>query len=91
MTAAFFKDHDGIVHVSVVIEGGPSTEFLFKLPQGYRPADQRVLGMAVACSPCGTTGVGQMNIYGTLVGPNDGGILAATVMSLDGISFPSES
>jgi hypothetical protein len=95
LTAAFFKDHDGIVHLRGVIEGGPSTEFLFKLPQGYRPAVQKVLGMAVACSPCGATGVGQMNIYGTLGGPNDGGILiatgGATVVSLDGISFPAES
>ncbi len=95
LTPAFLKDHDGIVHLRGVIEGGPTTEFLFKLPQGYRPADDKVAGMTVACNPCGATGVGQMNIYGTLGGPNDGGILpatgGATVVSLDGISFPAES
>ena len=42
-TAAFYKDHEGVVHLKGVVTGG--TGLIFQLPSGYRPANGRLIFM----------------------------------------------
>jgi hypothetical protein len=81
-TVAFFKDHEGIVHLKG--EFNACTTFdVFTLPAGYRPAPgmiQEFFGTNVS-------------VYGPGVSPGfDGHVFCSVgVCSLDGITFRAES
>ena len=93
-TAAFFKDHDGIVHFKGLVEAGDET-VIFQLPPGYRPASGKVVKVPVHCvsGSCLSPGIGVARIYGSGVSPEfEGAVSAAnTRVSLDGITFRAES
>jgi hypothetical protein len=81
-TAAFFRDHDGIVHLKGSVNGGTGPN-VFQLPAGYRPAKIQVI--PVSCSPC-EAGLGRLYIQptGTVQSPSNS-------VSLDGVTFRAES
>jgi hypothetical protein len=105
-TAAFFKDHEGIVHLQGNIHGGTGGSTMFQLPAGYRPADGKVLRFAVMCT-CAATDpqggqvslpTGQLDVEGPGVSPTSAGVVlivpplaAPGYVSLDGITFRAES
>ena len=90
-TAAFYKDHEGIVHLKGTVSGG-TEPFVFNLPPGYRPANGEVPLFALACGGC-AGGAAPGQIFGTGAGPSGGGAVAVPgeIASLDGISFRAES
>jgi len=91
---AFFKDHEGIVHLK-----GRATRLtlgsnlIFALPPGFRPAQDKV-SIQVASCEC-SNGVGELDINGTkpLEPTNSGAIYGPTAntVGLDGITFRAES
>ncbi len=90
--AAFYKDHDGIVHLRGLVEGGSGPIFI--LPPGYRPTPGKVALFAVRCSggSCGTGNTGVAWVYGSGYDAYSNSIyVEATSTSLDGISFRAES
>jgi hypothetical protein len=94
LTAAFFKDREGVVHLKGLVAKGTGFE-IFQLPPGYRPASGKILGPPVTCvgGIC-NDGVGPVAIYGSGWGPKDGLVGAppgANLVSLDGITFRAES
>ena len=93
-TAAFFKDHDGIVHFKGLVEAGTET-VIFQLPPGYRPRSGKLVTIPVYCisGTCSAPGIGVARIFGTGVSPEfDGAVAAAnTRVSLDSITFRAES
>ncbi len=93
-TAAFFKDHDDIVHFKGLVEAGTET-VIFQLPPGYRPRSGKRVTIPVNCisGSCSAPGIGVARIFGSGVSPEfDGAVAAAnTRVSLDGITFRAES
>src|SRR5262245_34722611 len=81
---AFYKDHEGVVHLRGIAAGTVET-VVFQLPSGYRPGPNRFFA----------TGDGLVRIYGS--GIQDTGLNGAVVaplqkiISLDGLTFRAES
>jgi hypothetical protein len=94
LTAAFYRDREGVVHLKGLVTKGTGVE-IFQLPPGYRPAGGKILGPPIACVGgfC-SGGVGPGAVYGSGWGEKDGLVSAppgATLVSLDGITFRAES
>jgi hypothetical protein len=85
--AAFFKDHDGVVHLEGLVEAGSGGEpVIFALPPGYRPANGRI---QIFSEP-------PVVIFGSNVnvsGKDLSGIVLASAgeASLSGVTFRAES
>jgi hypothetical protein len=100
-SVGFYKDREGVVHLKGSASGG--TTRIFYLPPGYRPANGKLLGLAVACGCTATDSFGEtvslptglLYVYGTGYGPTiDGQVLPGTAGSnfwLDGITFRAAS
>jgi hypothetical protein len=89
---AFYKDHEGIVHLRGIAFEGVGGSDIFYLPAGYRPAGGRYREFAVLCSCAG--GVGPLFIYGSddPVAEHTGGVYApGSSVVLDGVGFRAES
>ena len=72
---AFFKDHEGVVHLTGIAVGGPSGDGgVFHLPPGFRPASGKILALQTGCggTPACDDGVAGLDIYGTGFGEADG-------------------
>jgi hypothetical protein len=96
---AFYKDHEGVVHLIGKTKGGPVGSVIFQLPPGYRPASS-VADFAVACD-CGAVDpqggsvrltTGSVSIRGPGNGSIDGTVIlynadSANNVSLNGITF----
>jgi hypothetical protein len=86
-TVAFFKDHDGIVHLRGAAYGGTGQK-VFALPPGYRPAGERELIVPGYCASTGApcpveiVGAGSETFAGAIVGPGGNSFL-----DLDSITF----
>jgi hypothetical protein len=93
-TAAFFKDHEGIVHLRGYVAEG-TAPIIFKLPPGYRPASGTFIALSIACNGGSCAfGVGAASIFGPGLGDPvlDGGVgVAGKQASLNGIDFRAES
>jgi hypothetical protein len=92
--AAFFKDHEGIVHLRGIVKGG-SAGPIFQLPPGYRPAAGKISAFLTLCSG-GTCsgGVGVLGIFGTGISPVvDGNVVGTSgaTVGLEGVTFRAES
>jgi hypothetical protein len=88
---AFFKDHEGIVHLKGRAMG-PASTLVFALPPGFRPAAGKVVFPVVACQ-C-PEGTGVLNISGTSTESFNSGAIyapASTVVGFDGVTFRAES
>jgi len=94
-TAAFYKDHEGIVHLRGVVAGGAAGTVIFQLPPGYRPATDKLHAQPILCTggtcqnALGTGGVYGHNsespeLSGAIIG-------TGTLDILDGLSFRAES
>ncbi len=87
--AAFFKDHEGIVHLKGSVKPGGSGP-IFQLPPGFRPAAAgKKIEVAATCAgaPC-PEGVFSLAIFG------DGrveGFTGGDYLNLDGVTFRAES
>ena len=87
--AAFFKDHEGIVHLKGSVKAGGSGP-IFQLPPGFRPAAAgKKIEVAATCAgaPC-PEGVFSLAIFG------DGrveGFTGGDFLNLDGVTFRAES
>jgi hypothetical protein len=95
-SAAFFKDHEGVVHLRGAMTGGTGNP-AFLLPPGYRPPAGHGLLVPMVCAggTCGAPFLGPGAIDGPGVGPGlDGAVQApagvATFM-INGITFRAES
>jgi hypothetical protein len=82
---AFFKDHEGIVHLRGVALNDKGYGPIFTLPPGFRPASKR-FDLVVGCKPCGEQDVGRVSIMGS--GPIIG---AGDEIVLNGVTFRAES
>jgi hypothetical protein len=84
-TLAFFKDHEGIVHLRGVAYNNSGYGPIFTLPPGFRPDAQR-FDVVVGCEPCGEQEVGHVSIVGggAIIGAGD-------QVVLNGVSFRAES
>ncbi len=81
--AAFYKDREGVVHLKGAVTGG-SSEFVFTLPPGYRPAvSQEFAALTVNSGP--TRAINQLEVQagGDVVFYEPVGLWA----SLSGITF----
>jgi hypothetical protein len=89
-TVAFYKDHEGIVHLRGVADGKSGLP-MFKLPPGYRPAIGTTLYTLVHAN--NASGAILLNIYGSTPNPIfDGTVVGgASELYLDAVSFPAES
>ena len=96
-TVAFYKDHEGVVHLRGLAVSGAGETFIFKLPPGYRPASGKFIHVPVGCGGPGCpANVNTILILGSnSKNPADeGGVLApggATAVDLDGVTFRAES
>jgi hypothetical protein len=90
-TAAFYKDHEGIVHLKGFVEGGTAA-LIFELPPGYRPPAGKLLSFAVNCNGgfCANS-VGVAQVFGTGFSEPGGVVVPAKNASLNGIDFRAES
>jgi hypothetical protein len=91
---AFYKDHEGVVHLKGRGQGGTGTH-MFNLPPGFRPPEKKTIFPVVACE-CPTDSIGVLNIGGNAPSEpiNSGAVyvpINATNISLDGITFRAES
>jgi hypothetical protein len=93
---AFYKDHEGIVHLKGIAGGGTGLA-MFNLPSGFLPASKKIDELTVGCGgpsgECNLHSVGALVVYGPGVG-GDGLVqapLGATVVNLEGITFRAES
>lgn len=97
-SVAFYKDHDGVVHLRGVAFGfGVGSGAIFRLPAGFRPTSGKILSFPVSCSgsggSCSTVGLGTISIAGSGL-PAEGQLLVppgTTEMTLDSITFRAES
>jgi hypothetical protein len=94
---AFYKDHEGVVHLRGVATGGLAAGAVFQLPPGFRPASGKIFSSPVPCSgtagTCNSIGLGSIFIAGSGLS-GEGGVLVApgtTGVTLDSISFRAES
>jgi hypothetical protein len=93
--AAFFKDHEGIVHLRGILKGG-SAAAIFQLPPGYRPANGKISIFPTLCNggTC-TGGVGLLGVFGSGLNPSVDGVVSAggtpLTIGLEGVSFKAES
>lgn len=91
---AFFKDHEGIVHLKGRAIGGTGSSLIFALPPGFRPAAEKVIIPVVSCE-CTAGPIGTLNISGTKAAEpiNSGAVFgpAASVVGFDGVTFRAES
>jgi hypothetical protein len=89
---AFYKDHEGVVHLKGRAVGGSSHRY-FTLPPGFRPAPDKIIFPVVSCE-CSSSSEGTLNISGTSsTDPlNSGAIYGppATVIGFDGVTFRAE-
>jgi hypothetical protein len=91
---AFYKDHDGIVHLQGQAVGG-NAQAIFILPPGFRPANGQQLSRLTSCQgpgDCQDT-VGDVGITAE-TGNQQGAVLApvaAASVDLEGITFRAES
>ena len=102
-TVAFMKDKQGFVHFKGVFDCAASTNgFLFRLPEGYRPANGKIQVLPASCiAGCVDgggddvqTGVIQIFGPGIQTNPVDAtGLVVVTGerMTLDGLSFKAGS
>ena len=96
-TVAFYKDHEGIVHLRGQAEkGDPTKPDVFTLPPGYRPASGKILTMGTDCLGSFNCegGRGVLDIYGSGFSEPAGSVLApieSTQVSFENISFRAES
>jgi hypothetical protein len=97
--AGFYKDREGVVHLTGRISGGTGNNSIFQLPPGYRPATGKVLAIPAACE-CAAGQATIIAINGSGFVPSaDGavtmlnGVLQTSGSSLwlDGISFRADS
>ena len=96
-SVAFFKDHEGIVHLRGAATNGKGG-LVFYLPPGFRPAAERVLELPAVCLGAENCGPGpdtRINIWGVDPGaPNLTGAVALpegpSYISFDGITFRAE-
>lgn len=95
--AAFYKDHEGIVHLRGFVYSGTS-RYVFVLPPGYRPASGKSLDFAVACYglPGCPANVNAASVTGPGFpeSPEREGVVSIPTeanVSLDGIDFRAES
>ena len=89
LTVAFYKDHEGIVHLRGTASGGMWGVTIFQLPRGYLPAsDNHELVLAAACD-CGAEGAGEVYIVGQdgAVGLGSSTNNPGGLVSFDGITF----
>ena len=92
--AAFFKDHEGIVHLRGIVKGGTAAP-IFQLPPGYRPATGKISAFLTLCAG-GTCagGSGVLGVLGTGLNPTVDGTVVGTAnatVALEGVSFRAES
>jgi hypothetical protein len=89
---AFFKDHEGIVHLKGRAQGTNPSTIVFALPPGFRPAAGKVAMPAVSCE-C-PNGTGELNISGTSSEAFNSGAVyapATPTVGFDGVTFRAES
>jgi hypothetical protein len=93
---AYYKDHEGIVHLKGHAGGDEPGFAIFQLPPGYRPPAGTILPFAVECN-CPEQ-LGLVRIAGTFSGPTfdtfNGGVFGAsggTSINFGSIAFPAES
>jgi hypothetical protein len=91
---AFYKDHEGIVHLKGRGQGGTATR-MFNLPPGFRPPEGKTIFPVVACE-CPADSFGVLNINGNSPSApiNSGAVyvpINATNISFDGVTFRAES
>jgi hypothetical protein len=87
----FYKDHEGIVHLQGIAEGGKvSPAFIFTLPPGFRPAAGKTLIFEQVTEASAFIFGSGINVEGFDL---SGKILGATEQPvvLDGITFRAES
>ncbi len=106
-TVAFYKDHEGVVHLKGAALGGANVTVIFQLPAGYRPAPGKFLSLPTTCTACtrsdpqgGTvsTSTGQLAIFGSAIDPTiDGAVgiqdalTGSGAVFFDGIAFRAGS
>ena len=92
-TIAFYKDHEGIVHLRGDAQDGGGSR-IFNLPPGFRPPENKVISQVAECQ-CSGEDIGRVAVVGTSSEPGAAGAvlapLDAKVISIDGISFRAES
>jgi hypothetical protein len=92
---AFFKDHEGIVHLKGrAMRSTSGSNLIFVLPPGFRPAPDKFIAPVVFCE-CSASHAETLNINGTqsteplnsgaIYGPN------ANIVGFDGVTFRAES
>ena len=106
-TAAFYKDHEGVVHLRGAVSGGSAGTVIFQLPPGYRPPSGADNHFAANCA-CSTStndskgdtanvtlDTGLVVIVGPGVLPGgDGAVVlgtTGTAVSFEGITFRAGS
>jgi len=101
----FYKDHDGIVHLTGIAKTGEEKSTIFVLPAGFRPTAGSIMTVNVLCGgvsgECENTGDEQKYVKLVVAGSNaeiegtpvDGRVLArpGVIVSLDGVTFRAES
>jgi len=91
-TVAFFKDHEGVVHLKGEADVGPSG--VFELPEGYRPPSGRAIHLVGVCRTCAAPSVVPVRIAGGGF-PSGNGLVSSdpgvAMISLDGITFRAAS
>jgi hypothetical protein len=93
--AGFYKDREGVVHLKGLVHGDGNG--FFRLPAGYRPAEQTVIFVVAICRDCvsGDPVAIQVAVQGSGFSADRDGMVAASVgtgadvhvVSLDGLAF----
>ena len=93
-TAGFYKDRAGVVHLRGVVTAGTPEKTIFRLPAGYRPASGKVVLLVGYCGlGCTESATGVAVVGAGVSGHEEGAVepgSGATVVGLEGISFPAE-
>jgi hypothetical protein len=76
-----------VVHLKGVLQCPATGSPAFRLPAGYRPANNRVIAETVFCGGCGGGNSAALNILGAGTGIDGGVLPAGTLSSLDGVTF----
>jgi hypothetical protein len=90
--AAFYKDHEGIVHLKGLVTGGTSGT-VFQLPPGYRSAERLYFPIECDGDGCTLSGDGFADVIGSNEPPEKAGVVSVIgeYASLSGIDFRAES